>query len=56
MKRLVSLSGPGKDQSIEFRGYDQRSRSAALLNGRKYLLIKPMKDKQVHKVLIEEGK
>ena len=56
VKRLISVSRPGNDQSIEFRGYDERSKSAVHLNGRKFLLIKPMKDKQLHKVLIEEGK
>ena len=55
LKRLISLSGPGKDQLIQFRGYDKRSRSAVHLNGRKHLVFKPMKDKQLHKVLIEEG-
>ena len=55
MKRLISLSGPGKDQSFQLKGYDGRSRSAIHLNGRKHLVFKPMKDKQLHKVLIEEG-
>ena len=55
VKRLISLSGPEKDQSIQLKGYDERSRSAVHLNGRKLLLIKPMRDKQLHKVLIEEG-
>ena len=55
VKRLISLSGPGKDQSIQFRGYEERSRNSVHLNGRKHLVFKPMKDKQLHKILIEEG-
>ena len=56
VKRLISLNEPGNDQPVEFRGYDERLKSAVQLNGRKYLLIKPMKNKQLHKVLIEECK
>ena len=55
LKRLISLSGPGKDKSIQLKGYDERSRSPVHLNGRKHLVFKPVKDKQRHKVLIEEG-
>ena len=48
LKRLISLSGPGKDKSIQLKGYDERSRSPVHLNGRKHLVFKPVKDKQRH--------
>ena len=56
MNNLISLTGPGKDQSIKFRGYDETSKDPAHLNGKEFLFIKPTKDKSMQKVVIGRGK
>ena len=56
MKNLISFTGPGNDQSIKFRGYDESSKDPALLNGKEFLIIEPTKNKSVQKVVTEAGK
>ena len=56
VKSLISLPGPGKEQSIKFRGYDESSKDPALLNGKEFLVIKPSHEKSLQNVVIERGR